>query len=129
MGVAWIIGFAIYFRKRYQRKQRKRLAALGVPVPPKEKEAKDSSEERIIIPPDPAVLLGQHKPGEFAFLQPSHLDKHQGKTYHKDYHSAHATLSDTPYSAATAESSTGSQPILSKDTFNEKQSLGGDHNV
>lgn len=60
MGVAYIIGFTIYFVKRWKRKQHHRRVAAGKAEPKVEPEPK----ERIVIPPDPAVLLGQHKPGD-----------------------------------------------------------------
>lgn len=63
MFLAWTIGFTIYFRKRYKRRERHRLIAAGKAVP-KETDL-DIPQENVIIPPDPAVLLGQCKPGEF----------------------------------------------------------------
>ncbi|THU95387.1 hypothetical protein K435DRAFT_798179 [Dendrothele bispora CBS 962.96] len=60
MGLAWIIGFVIYFRKRIRRKRRDRalLAAGKLPT-----EKNKDPEEKIVIPPDPAVLMG-HPPGK-----------------------------------------------------------------
>ncbi|KAL0956342.1 hypothetical protein HGRIS_002492 [Hohenbuehelia grisea] len=61
MGLAWIIGFGIYFYKRIRRKRRKAEIAAGLRAPyPKPEEPR----EKVIIPPDPAVLLGSHQPGE-----------------------------------------------------------------
>jgi len=60
MGLAYLIGFTIYFVKRYKRKKLNRRIKAGkaepktLPVP----------KEKIVIPPDPAVLLGQRMPGE-----------------------------------------------------------------
>jgi hypothetical protein len=65
MGVAWIIGFTIYFVKRYKRKKLHRKIEAGKALP-KKKEPK-SPEEKIVIPPDPAVLLGHRLPGEVVF--------------------------------------------------------------
>ncbi|KAJ2917777.1 hypothetical protein MD484_g2624, partial [Candolleomyces efflorescens] len=63
--IAWIVGFVIYFRKRANRKKRKRMAEEGLCEPPPEKvNPTRSSSERIVIPPDPAVILGYAKPGE-----------------------------------------------------------------
>lgn len=60
--LAWIIGFSIYFRKRYVRKKLKRAAAaIGLPPPPELKSRPET--EKVVIPPDPAVLLGQRAPG------------------------------------------------------------------
>ena len=61
VGLAWIIGFIIYFIKRHRREQRAR--ALGyrghreMLDPPKKKEA-------FIIPPDPAIVESGLVPGE-----------------------------------------------------------------
>ena len=62
MFLAWIIALTIYLRKRYRRKERHRLVAVGKATP-KETDL-DIPQENVIIPPDPAVLLGQCKPGE-----------------------------------------------------------------
>lgn len=62
--IAWIIGFTIYFRKRYNRKKRK-LAAIAAGMAPPEVKARPETE-KVVIPPDPAVLLGQRRPG-YAF--------------------------------------------------------------
>jgi len=59
MAIAWIIGFGIYFRKRYMRKLRNR----GKLPPRDEKKSKEKPEETIVIPQDPAILIG-HRPGE-----------------------------------------------------------------
>jgi len=62
MFLAWTIGFTIYFRKRYKRRERHRLIAVGKATP--KQSDLDVPPENVIIPPDPAVLLGQCKPGE-----------------------------------------------------------------
>ena len=62
MFLAWTIALTIYFRKRYRRRERRRLVAVGKATP-KETDL-DIPHENVIIPPDPAVLLGQCKPGE-----------------------------------------------------------------
>ncbi|KAG6920266.1 hypothetical protein DXG01_005035 [Tephrocybe rancida] len=75
MGLAWIIGFTIYFRKRYRRKMLKRKIAEGKAV----QKAKPSKipEERIIVPPDPAILLGHRLPGENAFREGNEAEQEQ----------------------------------------------------
>lgn len=65
MFLAWTIGFTIYFRKRYKRRERHRLVAAGKAVP-KEGDL-DVPQKNVIIPPDPAVLLGQCQPGEILY--------------------------------------------------------------
>jgi len=62
MFLAWTIALTIYFRKRHRRRERRRLIAVGKATP-KETDL-DIPKENVIIPPDPAVLLGQCKPGE-----------------------------------------------------------------
>lgn len=65
MFFAWVIGFVVYFRKRTNRKRRKRLIEEGK-AQLREKDLK-ALQERVIIPPDPAVLFGHRKPGEMVF--------------------------------------------------------------
>ena len=62
MFLAWTIALTIYLRKRYRRRERRRLVAVGKATP--KKTDLDIPQENVIIPPDPAVLLGQCKPGE-----------------------------------------------------------------
>jgi hypothetical protein len=59
--LAWIIGFSIYFRKRWKRKQLNRAAA-AIGMPPPEVKSRPQTE-KVVIPPDPAVLLSQRQPG------------------------------------------------------------------
>ncbi|CAA7261731.1 unnamed protein product [Cyclocybe aegerita] len=70
MILAWMIGFAIYFRKRYRRKLRNRLIAEGKAAP-REKDLK-MLQDKVVIPPDPAVLLGHRKPGEMVYPEREH---------------------------------------------------------
>ncbi|KAG2016124.1 hypothetical protein CC2G_009325 [Coprinopsis cinerea AmutBmut pab1-1] len=86
--LAWVIGFAIYFRKRYNRKKRKRLAEEGKCDPPPEKLNPNASTERFIIPPDPAVLMGIAKPGEMVHTSKSRQSSEgSGKKSHRKSHS------------------------------------------
>jgi len=62
MGIAWIVGFAVYF---YKRRRRKKLEAAGL-LRPDELKQKEPPE-KIIIPPDPAIIEGHRLPGESAF--------------------------------------------------------------
>ena len=71
MGIAYIIGFTIYFVKRRRRRREKENNPVPTspPISPK-------TEETIIIPPDPAVLLGLRHPGENVFgdgQKPGHV--------------------------------------------------------
>jgi hypothetical protein len=63
MFLAWTIALTIYFKKRYRRRERRRLVAVGKATP-KETDLDIVPQENVIIPPDPAVLLGQCEPGE-----------------------------------------------------------------
>lgn len=53
-------GFTIYFVKRYKRKKLKRRIEAGKAEP----RTVPPPKEKIVIPPDPAVLLGHRMPGE-----------------------------------------------------------------
>ncbi|KXN91000.1 5',5'''-P-1,P-4-tetraphosphate phosphorylase 2 [Leucoagaricus sp. SymC.cos] len=99
--LAWTIGFSIYFRKRYQRKQLKRAAAaIGMPPP----EVKSRPQmEKIVIPPDPAVLLGQRQPG---------------------YASAEATCTHTVTSERAATGAAGTMNTLSTSPLHMDSGVG-----
>jgi len=96
--ILWGIGFAVYFKKRYRRKQRNRLIAAGKAEPrPKDLEV---PKEKIVIPPDPAVLLGQHQPGEILFPERQHSKDRRHRhmprsTRHGSYSRAHGESSTT----------------------------------
>jgi hypothetical protein len=60
MGAAYVVGFTIYFWKRCKRKKLHRRIKEGKAEPKVEPEPK----EKIVIPPDPAVLLGHNRPGD-----------------------------------------------------------------
>jgi len=105
--IAWIIGFAVYFRKRYNRKKFKRaVVAAGLPPP----EVKSRPEtEKVIIPPDPAVLLGRREAG-YAFTELAHspaaVPTAEEAELEKDTHSRHAVSGEgvaSPIIAATSE--------------------------
>ncbi|EIW63560.1 uncharacterized protein TRAVEDRAFT_43848 [Trametes versicolor FP-101664 SS1] len=61
VGVAWIIGIIVWLYKRHRRARRAKAAGFRSHRefldPPKKQEA-------FIIPPDPAVIQGQVKPGQ-----------------------------------------------------------------
>lgn len=71
MFLAWTIGFIIYFRKRYKRRERHRLIAAGKATP--KQSDLDIPPENVFIPPDPAVLLGHCKPGEIVIPERQNL--------------------------------------------------------
>jgi len=102
MLLAWVIGFGIYFRKRYNRKQRNRLIAEGKAAP-REKDL-EVAKEKIIIPPDPAVLLGQRKPGEMAFPEREHSKDghhHPPWSHHGSYTKSGQNSSPLPQTTST----------------------------
>ncbi|KAJ7072081.1 hypothetical protein C8F01DRAFT_1102451 [Mycena amicta] len=76
MGAAYVVGFAVYFYKRWKRKQLKRNIEAGK-VPPK---PTPEPKERVVIPPDPAVLLGQHKPGDVVIVDEKRHHHHRQKS-------------------------------------------------
>ncbi|KAI0088045.1 hypothetical protein BDY19DRAFT_951661 [Irpex rosettiformis] len=68
VGVAWIIGFIIYFYKRHRRELRARRLGYRshreMLDPPKK-------EETFIIPPDPAIVEGECEPGARLYEDPT----------------------------------------------------------
>lgn len=92
MFLAWTIALTIYFKKRYRRRERRRLIAVGKATP-KETDLDIIPQENVIIPPDPAVLLGQCEPGEIIIpespikfrlpLPWSHHEAHQHRGHDK----------------------------------------------
>ncbi|KAF7376289.1 Protein kinase domain-containing protein [Mycena sanguinolenta] len=78
MGAAYVVGFTIYFWKRCKRKKLKRRIEQGKAEPKVQPEPK----ERIVIPPDPAVLLGHNKPGDVIIpdSKPHHHHHHRSKS-------------------------------------------------
>ncbi|KAF8650439.1 hypothetical protein AX16_005242 [Volvariella volvacea WC 439] len=59
LAIAWLIGFTIYFTKRYQRKRFKRQLETGLINPGEGKGKGRETEKRFIIPPDPAITMQQ----------------------------------------------------------------------
>jgi hypothetical protein len=59
MLIAYIVGFTIYFMKRRRRKERDAKVAAGAQIQPQ-----DTGMRIVVIPPDPAVVLGLRRPGE-----------------------------------------------------------------
>lgn len=119
MVLAWVIGFAIYFRKRYNRKKRNRLIAEGKAVP-REKDLQPL-QEKVVIPPDPAVLLGQRKPGEMVFPERQH-----SKDGHRPPWSRHASRSPSTTPQVTRETGqkgNQSEILRKKDAFNEAEEM------
>jgi len=114
MLIIWIIGFAVYFRKRARRKQRNRLIAAGK-AQPREKDL-EVPKEKIIIPPDPAVLLGHRKPGEMAFPERQNSKNSHMPWSHSRSHSrsnsnggAFTPLQAGPSTMKTADEQTADQ--------------------
>ncbi|KAJ6587170.1 hypothetical protein DFH09DRAFT_977729 [Mycena vulgaris] len=76
MGIAYIIGFTIYFVKRCKRKRLNRRIEAGE-AQPKEPPV---PKEKIVIPPDPAVLLGHNKPGDVVVVDEKRHHHHRHKS-------------------------------------------------
>jgi len=104
MGLAWIIGFSIYFYKRWRKKKLRRIGAVP------QGEVLKKPEEKFIIPPDPAIVLGHRAPGENAFLDGTSRQNSSRKfTRSKSQNS-------TPLLDASNEKSTNEEHILSAQT-------------
>ncbi|KAG6813364.1 hypothetical protein H0H92_011630 [Tricholoma furcatifolium] len=99
IGIAWIIGFTIYFRKRYRRKMLKRRIAQGKAV----QKVKPSKipDERVVVPPDPAILLGHRLPGEHAFRVDSEEHEQVDKG---NYSNGNAETAHIPYTSVPTAS-------------------------
>ncbi|RPD53045.1 hypothetical protein L227DRAFT_581710 [Lentinus tigrinus ALCF2SS1-6] len=76
VGVAWIIGIIVWLYKRHRRARRAKAAGFRsyreFLDPPKKQDA-------FIIPPDPAVLQGQARPGQKFVVEKEH--KKKGKDF------------------------------------------------
>lgn len=119
--ILWGIGFAVYFKKRYRRKQRNRMVAAGRAEPrPKDLEV---PKEKVVIPPDPAVLLGQRQPGEILFPERQHSkDGHQR---HHPWSSRHGS-----YSKSNGESSTAlPRPSVQESEIGTPVVIGPDDSI
>jgi len=66
--LAWSIGLIYYLMRRRRKKLRAIQVAAGV-LPPK---PVPQPTEKYIIPPDPAVVLGQRQPGERVTVESQH---------------------------------------------------------
>jgi len=67
--VAWSIGLIFYLVRRRRKKLRARQVAAGVRAP----KPVPQPREKYIIPPDPAVVLGQMQPGEHIIVESKHI--------------------------------------------------------
>ncbi|KAJ6499131.1 Golgi complex component 7-domain-containing protein [Mycena sanguinolenta] len=103
MGAAYVVGFSIYFWKRCKRKKLKRRIEQGKAEPKVQPEPK----ERIVIPPDPAVLLGHNKPGDVIVVDTKH-------------HHHHHRSKSVPKAGAEASGSTSH--LVRADTATERMS-------
>jgi len=63
LGIAWIVGTILYLFKRHKKKKQTLIIAAGLAEP----KVKKTPKENVIIPPDPAIVLGHRLPGERAF--------------------------------------------------------------
>ncbi|KAK7005662.1 kinase domain-containing protein [Favolaschia claudopus] len=79
MGAAYVVGFSIYFWKRYKRKKLKRQIEAGTAQP----KVRPEPKEKVVIPPDPAVLLGQNRPGDVIIVDERHHHHHRSKSVPK----------------------------------------------
>jgi len=115
--IAWTFGVIVYIRKRYNRKQRKRLIAEGK-AQPREKDLK-ILQEKVVIPPDPAVLLGHRKAGEMVF--PEREQSSPGKSPWS-HHQNSRTLPSSDSKGSTSGTSSASNSH--RHVYNERRSNG-----
>ena len=106
MFIAWTFGFIVYIRKRYNRRQRKRLIAEGK-AQPREKDLK-ILRDKVVIPPDPAVLLGHRKAGEMAF--PEREQSSPGKSPWSHNQNSRTVPSSDSKGSTSGTSSTNNSP-------------------
>lgn len=104
--IAWLVGLAIYIHKRRRRQKQKRAAEEGLCEPPPEKiNPARSNSERMVIPPDPAILLGYAKAGDIAHPAAlSSTDLHDKKHGHGRSHSQSKSPSPPGNSRSASES-------------------------
>ncbi|KAF5326467.1 hypothetical protein D9611_000347 [Ephemerocybe angulata] len=119
--IAWVIGFAVYFRKRQNRKKRKRAAEEGLCDPPPEKLAPTrSTSERIVIPPDPAILLGYAKPGDVMHPAASRHNSDSDSPKHK--HPGHSRSVSSHSAKQPLPTPSRPVPLKSHSAQNHKRS-------
>ncbi|KAI0779304.1 hypothetical protein C8Q74DRAFT_1258358 [Fomes fomentarius] len=77
VGIAWIVGLVVWLYKRHRRARRAKAAGYRSHRefldPPK-------TQDAFIIPPDPAVIKGQARPGQ-KIVFASEEGKHHGKAF------------------------------------------------
>jgi len=66
IAIVWIMGFSLYFFNRYKRRNTKLASQLeaGNPNAGEKVSGNSPPDERVVVPPDPAVFLGYPLPGE-----------------------------------------------------------------
>jgi len=73
--IGWGVAFISYIIQRRKKKIRRKKVAAGV-KPPK---PAPQPPEKYLIPPDPAVVLGQRQPGEHVIMQSKNNKHRNGK--------------------------------------------------
>ncbi|OJT06958.1 hypothetical protein TRAPUB_2159 [Trametes pubescens] len=133
VGVAWIIGIVVWLYKRHRRARRARAAGYRSHRefldPPKKQEA-------FIIPPDPAVIQGQVKPGQqivvedvqMAHLKPAKtVPEAAAEVKEKEGGRRHGEKEDVPPGMAHRGSAPCRVPDSRESSFNDSgQEKGGE---
>lgn len=118
--VAWTVALVVALLKRHRRKQRFVRMLAGAPdVEQKggseksEKSGKAKDKEPVIVPPDPAVVLGVAKPGEYVVGGKKNKGKIRGKGKARERLPLTAICSpasESKTSAPSASSSKNTEP-------------------
>jgi hypothetical protein len=110
--LAWVVSFIVWLYKQRKKKKYRKKVAAGLATPkPAEAEA---PKEKIVIPPDPAVVLGQRSPGEYAFP-----DKHQ--TPSRGNSVPLSDVNGTPRRTSTEQQGPSSLPVVSQPSTDEQE--------
>jgi cell division septation protein DedD len=96
--IGWSLALISYIVRRRKKKTRAKKVAAGV-KPPK---PVPQPPEKYIIPPDPAVVLGQREPGEHVIVESKHRNGRRVKHSRtmpetQEFHEENGEGSDKPF--------------------------------
>ncbi|KII92732.1 hypothetical protein PLICRDRAFT_27744 [Plicaturopsis crispa FD-325 SS-3] len=110
VAIGWFIGAILYYNHRRRRKIREKKVALGLKKP--KVKAEPQVEQKLIIPPDPAVLQGHAKPGEFIFAEDDRKLNHPAFGHFR--HARSASGKELPGKIPATETDMDGSPSLSQ---------------
>lgn len=123
LALAWSIGLIVYLIKRRKRKERDAKVAAGAALPKKK-----DPEQKFIIPPDPAIVLGHRLPGESAFKDEKHppgfAQVHHANTLPEPF-GEHRRESESPEPAPGSRSARVASAPSTLPTINDVSSTPG----